>query len=105
MARKLEDILNNIPDVIELKVDEKAVTSALKRSLIANGVSKAVAGQVAEKTAQDFIKRFADNLYERQVLTFDKAKIRRLFDLVMNEYLKLLKENEKPIDVEGEEDA
>ena len=95
MSRKLNNVLKDIPDVFELKVDEKALAEDLKKVLIEYDFDKLTASEIAESIAKDFVLRFSENLFVRQDMSLAKEQLKKLFDLLSMDYLRIKKENEQ----------
>ena len=95
MSRKLNNVLKDIPDVFELKVDEKALSEDLKKVLIEYDFDKLTASEIAESIAKDFVLRFSENLFVRQDMSLAKERLKKLFDLLSMDYLRIKKENEQ----------
>lgn len=95
MSRKLNNVLKDIPDVFELKVDEKALSEDLKKVLIEYDFDKLTASEIAESIAKDFVLRFSENLFVRQDTSLAKEQLKKLFDLLSMDYLRIKKENEQ----------
>ena len=80
MSRKLKNLLKNIPDVIELKVDEEEIAKDLKKELMAHGLDKGTAIDISQEIASGFIYKYVQNLFIRKDLSLDKKK-KTAFDL------------------------
>ena len=98
MSRKLNSVLKNIPDVLELKIDEEELSKQLMKQLIAHGLNKDEASEIAKDISMSFVLRFADVLFIRQDLRPEKDRLRKLFDLLSESYLKLAREKEELIE-------
>ncbi|MBQ6217365.1 MAG: hypothetical protein IJK53_08300 [Erysipelotrichaceae bacterium] len=99
MSRKLNNVLKDIPDVFELRVDEKALAEDLKKVLIEYDFDKLTASEIAESIAKDFVLRFSENLFVRQDMSLAKEQLKKLFDLLSMDYLRIKKENEQIIEI------
>ena len=95
MSRKLNNVLKDIPDVFELKVDEKVLAEDLKKVLIEYDFDKLTASELAESITKDFVLRFSENLFVRQDMSLAKEQLKKLFDLLPMDYLRIKKENEQ----------
>ena len=95
MSRKLNNVLKDIPDVFELKVDEKVLAEDLKKVLIEYDFDKLTASELAESITKDFVLRFSENLFVRQDMSLVKEQLKKLFDLLSMDYLRIKKENEQ----------
>lgn len=94
MSRKLNNVLKNIPDVVELRVDEGTLAEELMKELVQYGISEDESIEIAEAIADRFVLRFSEEFYIRRDLTLEKHRIRKLFDLLSEQYLMLAREKE-----------
>ena len=99
MSRKLNNVLKDIPDVFELRVDERALAEDLKKVLIEYDFDKLTASELAESITKDFVLRFSENLFVRQDMSPAKEQLKKLFDLLSMDYLRIKKENEQIIEI------